>query len=289
MDKRDEEERIPGMDIKPENMPAYLEEIKKRAEKYKGYKERMEQTGETQILETDPKCRSIRTKKGVLPAYNVQTVVDDESHMIVAFETTHTNTDQGLLDQMAEQTKQELNIEVAEFKADKGYESRADILKCVMHGSIPDVGFKYDKEQRFFDLEYREADITEETRSSTQPADIQKCLHASVLPDCYKGSTISVKLQRRSVISCFIRHEDGRVTCPIGRELFAKHTRKYGTVYSSREACRTCPNWCTDSQKAKEVQFAEKTIYVPAYMYGESRIPLRQIPDVQQDTPYSQS
>jgi len=87
MDKQDEEERIPGMDIKPENMPAHLEEIKKRVEKYKGYKERMEQTGETQILETDPECRSIRTKEGILPAYNIQTVVDDESHMIVAFET----------------------------------------------------------------------------------------------------------------------------------------------------------------------------------------------------------
>lgn len=55
-----------------------------------------------------------------------------------------------------------------------------------MHGSVPDVGFKYDKEQRFFDLEYREAEITEEIQSSTQPVDIQKCLHASVLPDYYE-------------------------------------------------------------------------------------------------------
>ena len=111
-----------------------------------------------------------------------------------------------------------------------------------MHGSVPEMGFKYDKEQRFFDLEYREAEITEEIQSSTQPVDIQKCLHAGVLPDCYKGSTISVKLQRRRVISCFIRHEDGRVTCPIGRELFKRQTRQYGTVYTSHEACHTCPN-----------------------------------------------
>lgn len=108
-----------------------------------------------------------------------------------------------------------------------------------------------------------------------------------MLPDCYKGTTISVKLQRRSVISCFIRHEDGRVTCPIGRELFKRQTRQYGTVYTSHEACRTCPSRCTDSHKAKEVQFGEKTIYVPVYMYGESKIPLQQIPDVQQDTPYN--
>ena len=48
------------------------------------------------------------------------------------------------------------------------------------------MGFKYDKEQRFFDLEYREAEITEEIQSSTQPVDIQKWLHASVLPYYYE-------------------------------------------------------------------------------------------------------
>lgn len=37
-------------------------------------------------------------------------------------------------------------------------------------------------------------------------------------------------------------------------------------------------------QKAKEVQFDEKTISVRVYMYGESRIPLQIIPDVQQNT-----
>lgn len=39
------------------------------------------------------------------------------------FETTNANTDQGLLDQMAEQTKEEMGVETIEALADKGYES----------------------------------------------------------------------------------------------------------------------------------------------------------------------
>ena len=278
MDHQDQEDYMPGMDIKPENMPAHLEAIKKRRIKYTGYQERMKETGEKQILETDPECRSMKTKEGMLPSYNIQTVVDDDSHIIVSFETTNVHTDQGQLSEMAEKTKKELKLDTAEFKADKGYESREDILKCVMSGSIPDVGFKYDRERRFYDLEYKPAEITEEIRQSTKPEDIQTCIHSGVLPACYEGSTISVELQRKSVISCFIRHEDGTVTCPVGRQLFKHRDRKHGTVYGSREACRTCPNRCTSSKNEKQVSIGFNTNIVFTTMYGIPHVPLQKPP-----------
>ena len=278
MDRHDEEKHIPVMDIKVEDMPGHLEAIRKRRIKYTGYKERMKQTGERQILETDPECRSMKTKEGMLPSYNIQTVADDESHIIVTYKTTNAHTDQGYLSEMAEQTKEELEIETAEFKADKGYESREDILKCVMNGSVPDVGFKYDKDRRFYDLEYRPVEITDEIRESAKPEDIQACIHAGILPDCYKGSTISVELQKKSVVSCFIRHEDGTVTCPVGRQLFKHRERKHGTVYGSREACRTCPNRCTNSKDEKQVSIGHNTNVVFTYMYGIPHVPLQKPP-----------
>ena len=291
MDRADEEEkqhvRILELDIRPQDMPEKLTQIRERIGKYEGYQKRMQETGEDQIQETDPECRTIHTKEGLQPAYNIQTVVDEKHHLIASFDTTNANTDQGQLDRMAEQTKQELKIESAEFIADKGYESREDIEKCVMHGTVPNVGFKYDRDERIFDLEYIPAEIDEETRASQKPEDIQKCLHAGVLPKCYENTTISVQVQERNVISCFIRHEDGRVTCPIGRELFKQHERKYGIVYKSQEACRTCPNRCTDSTKAKEVQIGHNSVYVPVYMYGNPEVPLQKIPDVEQNSPYN--
>ena len=280
MDKADQEEkRAPVMDIKPEDMPQKLEQIRERVAKYKGYQKRMKETGETQILETDPECRTIHTKEGQLPAYNIQTAVDDRHHLIVSFETTNANTDQGLLDQMAEQTKEEMGVETIEALADKGYESRQDIEKCVMHGTVPNVGYKYDKNERIFDLAYIPNEIDEQTRCSEEPEDIQKCLHAGVLPRCYEGTSVEVQLQRRSVMSCFIRHEDGRVTCPMGRELFKHNVRKHGTIYGSREACRTCPNRCTDSKNAKTVSIGHNTNIVAVRMYGNPEYPLQKLPE----------
>ena len=280
MDKADQEEkRAPVMDIKPEDMPQKLEQIRERVAKYKGYQKRMKETGETQILETDPECRTIHTKEGQLPAYNIQTAVDDRHHLIVSFETTNANTDQGLLDQMAEQTKEEMGVETIEALADKGYESRQDIEKCIMHGTVPNVGYKYDKDERIFDLAYIPNEIDEQTRCSEKPEDIQKCLHAGVLPRCYEGTSVEVQLQRRSVMSCFIRHEDGRVTCPMGRELFKHNVRKHGTIYGSREACRTCPNRCTDSKNAKTVSIGHNTNIVAVRMYGNPEYPLQKLPE----------
>ena len=280
MDRADQEEkRAPVMDIRPEDMPQKLEQIRERVAKYKGYQKRMKETGETQILETDPECRTIHTKEGQLPAYNIQTAVDDRHHLIVSFETTNANTDQGLLDQMAEQTKEEMGVETIEVLADKGYESRQDIEKCVMHGTVPNVGYKYDKDERIFDLEYIPNEIDEQTRCSEKPEDIQKCLHAGVLPRCYEGTSVEVQLQRRSVMSCFIRHEDGRVTCPMGRELFKHNVRKHGTIYGSREACRTCPNRCTDSKNAKTVSIGHNTNIVAVRMYGNPEYPLQKLPE----------
>lgn len=286
-DAAEQHARTLQFDIHPKDMPAKLKQIRERIIKYQGYQKRMTETGADQLQETDPECRTIHTKEGLLPAYNIQTVVDDKHHLIASFDTTTANTDQGLLDGMAERTKTELGIETAEVIADKGYESRQDIEACLMHGTIPNVGFKYDKNERVFDLEYIPAEIDEETRRSPKSEDIRKCLHAGVLPACYQDTTVSVQVQARSVISCFIRHQDGTVTCPIGRELFKRHERKHGIVYKSQEACRTCPNRCTDSRKAKEVQIGYNSVYVPVYMYGNPQIPLQKIPDIEQNSPYN--
>ncbi len=158
---------------------------------------------------------------------------------------------------------------------------------CLMNGIVPDVGFIQDREERVFPLDYVEQDITPDMRASTKPEDIQACLHAGILPDCYEGTNIRIEVQSLSNISCFIRHEDGRVTCPMGRELLKQRDTKYGTEYSSREACRTCPNRCTDSKREKHVNIGNNTVFVPVIMYGDSRFPLQQIPDVEQDTPYN--
>ena len=83
-----------------------------------------------------------------------------------------------------------LEVNTLEVVADKGYESRRDILDCVMEATVPNVAFKYDKTERVYALDYEAAEVTEESRRSIRPQDIKTCLHAGVLPTCYEGTAI---------------------------------------------------------------------------------------------------
>lgn len=58
------------------------------------------------------------------------------------------------------------------------------------------VFIKEEKEERVFTIEYIEKEIDEATRKSTKPEDIQACLHAGILPECYEGISVSVEFQK---------------------------------------------------------------------------------------------
>jgi hypothetical protein len=65
-------------------------------------------------------------------------------------------------------------------------------------------------------LEYEDTSITAKERSSTKPEDIQRCLKAGVLPKCYENTIMEIEVQEQNQLSCFIRHENDTVTCPMG-------------------------------------------------------------------------
>ena len=82
----------------------------------------------------------MQSKDGFHCSYNVQTAVDKGSHLIADFQVINGCTDQGLLKEVADSTREILETETLEIVADKGYESREDILNCVMNGIISKCG-----------------------------------------------------------------------------------------------------------------------------------------------------
>lgn len=276
-----------ALDLDPRHLPQ-KEDIQKQIAFHEHEITQMEASGENQILYTDPEARVMPAKShGKKACYNVQTATDAGSHMIVAFDVTNDSNDMNKLTSTAEMTKANLGRDSLRVIADKGYECAADIENSLMNGIVPDVGFIRDREYRVINLDYQDEEITEEIRTSAKPEDIQKCLHAGVLPQCYENTNISVEVQEQSTVSCFIRHADGRVTCPMGKVLGVQRKRKYGTVYGSKEACRTCPNRCTDGKRFKTVKFGDETHYVPVIMYGGGRYPLQEIPAMEQPMRYN--
>lgn len=250
--------------------------------------EEMEASGRKSMTFTDPECAMMPAKEGGIKAcYNVQTLVDTGSRLVVDFRLTDSPSDRGQIYQSVEMCRQDLGLGAVGVIADKGCESATDIEKCLLNGIVADVGFIQDREERMFSLDYREKEISTNLKASTKPEDIQACLHAGVLPDCYEGTNVRLQLQEQGQLSCFIRHADGRVTCPMGRELFRRKATKYGVEYASREACRTCPNRCTDSRHEKHVNIGNNSTYVPVIMYGDPNYPLQTIPDAAQHSPYN--
>ena len=267
-----------ALDLDKDHLPD-PEKLKERIAFHEQCLKELAESDRGTLLFTDPEAGMMPAKEGGIKAcYNVQTAVDAGSHMIVDFDVTNSSSDRGTLNQTAEKCKQEIGLDSVRVIADKGYESIADIEECLLNGTAADVGFIQDRDDRVISMEYEAAEITDTEKQSTKPEDIQHCLHAGVLPDCLSGGNIRIEVQELSTVSCFIRHEDGTVTCPMGRQLFKQKDTKYGTEYSSKEACRTCPNRCTDSKAAKHVNIGRNSTYVPVRMYGSSKYPLQQIP-----------
>ena len=85
-----------------------------------------------QISLTDPDARAMATRaqhSGHV-GYNVQSVVDAETHLIVTHEVTNQGHDRDLLTKMATQAKVALQREDLHILADKGYFSAQEILAC---------------------------------------------------------------------------------------------------------------------------------------------------------------
>ena len=128
-------------------------------------------------------------------------------------------------------------------------------------------------------LEYEENENLDELIGSSKPEDIEKCFRAGILPECYEGTSVSVEIQERSTISCFIRNDDGTVTCPMGHTLSKLKTKRNNTEYANKDACRQCENRCTASTKHKVASFGPETTHLAVWMYGSPRYEVQKLPE----------
>lgn len=81
MDEEEEQGSEPGNLIK-ETIEAKLKEAQERLAQYKGYQKLMEETEASQLSLTDADAKLMKNKNGFAVAYNPQTAVDAETHLI---------------------------------------------------------------------------------------------------------------------------------------------------------------------------------------------------------------
>ena len=292
MDKLDNEERDPQKHTKDE-LNEKIEELRARKEEYNSLIDEMKEEGVTQKSFADPDSRLMKTANGGFDvSYNVQIIVDPESHLMGAIEVTNQCNDMGLLSPVVAGLKEDLGIDFMEAVADNGYASKEDMLECLVNGTIPHVTPKNGVESYDFELEYNEAEITEEMLNSTKPEDIKACLEAGEVPNIYAGKGVEASVDEIEVEdvpgddgdaqSCFTLAEDGSaVICPNGSTLnkVSRLHNKDKTRFTSRSACRACTDKCTTSA-FKQVDFRDgQTVLHIKRLRKIKRVTVRITPD----------
>ena len=96
-----------------------LKKARERLERYESYQKVMEETGVSQLSLTDPDAKLMKNKNGFAVAYNPQTAVDSETHLIRDFEMTNQVTDHGLLNPTMKGIREETEGEILRQKCIK--------------------------------------------------------------------------------------------------------------------------------------------------------------------------
>lgn len=164
---------------------AKLAEARERLARYESCRALMERDGLSQLSLTDADARLMRSKNGFAVAYNPQTAVDSETHLIRDLRVTNAPTDHGqLLPTMSRVAEEDGGV--VEVTADKGYQSADDIAACLEAGILPHVIADDGVDAYEIELPHEPADDADPT--SGDPSEISRCLRAGVVPDAYAGS-----------------------------------------------------------------------------------------------------
>ena len=281
LDAYDHEE---GRKLSKDELQRKLAVCKERKARYEGYRDMLEESGESQISLIDPDSRLMKANEGFCVGYNVQTAVDAESHMIAGYQVTNSPTDHGQITNVASEVKADYGVDILESTADKGYECPEDHADALANGIVPNVIQRDGGCTETVEYEHIEQEITDEQKASTDPKDLKACLEAGVIPDAYKDILSDVEfkeiksrvadmpssdvlkmnpeqMRAKALEGYFVRDaERNLVYCPQGEILRQKSIKRNGNIrYCNKLACKRCKCKCTLS-KFKEADFSKDAL-----------------------------
>jgi transposase len=108
--------------------------LKRQMQELKAVEARLREHPDEQVSLTDPDARSMKTRGTGIVGYNVQTAVDQKTHMIVAHEVVNEG-DRDQLTPMTEKAQEATGIKNLTVVADRGYYEGEQILDCEQTGA----------------------------------------------------------------------------------------------------------------------------------------------------------
>ena len=124
---------------KTERLREKIKTLREQMKRMEAIGERLKDTADEQISETDPDARSmISQAKGTgLVGYNVQAVVETKNHLIVTHEVTNVGSDRSQLTKMASIARDEMGHDRLLAIADRGYFNSQEVKACTETGITP--------------------------------------------------------------------------------------------------------------------------------------------------------
>lgn len=203
----------------------------------------------TSLSLTDPEAKMMKTRsEGIVPGYNIETVVDMRNHMIALMEVTQQQNDTGMLSVMTDKVMEEYGTYPRKAAADAGFYDPVDVRKTDVNTeafvSIPKgkrdlnpVTFTYDKEHD----EYRCSEgrvlslISKRKMKRSRLTDLYKSKDCSGCPmkdRCTKSQTgrTYYRYYDESEVNCFklkMKQEESRRLLSLRRTI-AEHP--FGTL-----------------------------------------------------------
>ena len=110
--------------------------LKRQMQELKSVEAQLQAHPDEQVSLTDPDARSMKTRGTGIVGYNVQTAVDQKTHMIVAHEVVNEG-DRDQLTPMTEKAQEATGIKDLTVVADRGYYKGEQILECTQAGANP--------------------------------------------------------------------------------------------------------------------------------------------------------
>ena len=284
-EKEDQEE--PSGQLTREELEKRLKEAHNRLEYYQRYRAYMEENGLSQLSLTDPDARLMKSKNGFQVAYNVQTAVDSETHLIEDYIVTNQITDHGLLGATVCAIKEAAAGAVVEAVADKGYHEVNDMADCLEKGIIPNVILPSGQDTYELEIRYEEAGEEPDTEAGAEG--IKRSLRSGNIPKEYEGiiekaAIVEKKefvkeagiepagalydngeeMKKHAQEGYFVRdRKRNLVYCPAGEILRQKCVKRNGTIrYANKSACKHCKkrNGCYKGKnEGKEIDFSKDT------------------------------
>ena len=139
-----------------ETVSEKIEKAEEQIAKYEKYKERLSETGEGELSETDPDARLMATSlNGLDVSYNVQAAADKENHLVAEFDVTTASTDHKQLANMMKKTQETLRKKDIVGIADKGYYNADQLEQCEEAGAKVIVSRQYSPGEKHKDKAFR--------------------------------------------------------------------------------------------------------------------------------------